>query len=161
VHNLGNPDVVIVGGGIGGSALATVLAREGIAAAIIEKSTVHVDQVRGEWIAPWGVAETQRLGLYDLLLEAGGHRPAQHIGFGDDADEAAARAHAVNFAAFEGAGLKPPLCKRRPLARIGSRALDEPSYLRVGHYPAVSVLRSGAADTSTCLPRKRAASSTH
>lgn len=114
VNNLGTPEVVIVGGGIGGGALATVLAREGIATAVIEKSTVHVDHVRGEWIAPWGVAETQRLGLYDILMEAGGHHPGQHIGFGDDVDEATARAEALNFAAFEGAGLKPPLCMRHP-----------------------------------------------
>ena len=67
-----NPEVVIVGGGIGGSALATVLARAGIATTVLEKSTVHVDHVRGEWIAPWGVAETQRLGLYDLLMKEAG-----------------------------------------------------------------------------------------
>ena len=58
-----NPEVVIIGAGIGGGALATVLARAGIAVTILEKSLVHTDHVRGEWIAPWGVAETQRLGL--------------------------------------------------------------------------------------------------
>ena len=69
-----NPEVVIVGAGIGGSALATVLARAGIAVTLLEKSLVHVDHVRGEWLAPWGVAETQRLGLYETLLAAGGHQ---------------------------------------------------------------------------------------
>ncbi|HZC45019.1 MAG TPA: FAD-dependent monooxygenase, partial [Candidatus Acidoferrum sp.] len=67
-----NAEVVIVGGGIGGSALATVLARAGISTLILEKSTVHLDHVRGEWLAPWGVNETQRLGLYDTLIAAGG-----------------------------------------------------------------------------------------
>src|SRR5579863_663454 len=109
-----NPEVVIVGAGIGGSALATVLARAGISTLVLEKSTVHIDHVRGEWVAPWGVAETQRLGLYDTLIEAGGHHLGEHIGFGDEVDETTARAEALNFAAFEGAGFKPPLCMRHP-----------------------------------------------
>ncbi len=101
-----NPEVLIIGGGIGGSALATVLARAGISLLILEKSAVHIDHVRGEWIAPWGLAETQRLGLYDNLIEAGGHHLGEHITFGDDVDEATARAEALNFWAFEGAGIK-------------------------------------------------------
>ena len=109
-----NPEVVIVGGGIGGSALATALARAGIAVTILEKSTVHVDHVRGEWIAPWGVAETQRLGLYDVLMDAGGHHLKRHIPFGDDIDIETARAQTLDFATFEGAGFKPPLCMRHP-----------------------------------------------
>ena len=109
-----NPDVVVVGGGIGGSALATVIARAGIATVILEKSAVHVDHVRGEWIAPWGVNETIRLGLYETLVAAGGHHLGEHVSFGDDVDEATARAEALNFPAFEGAGFKPPLCMRHP-----------------------------------------------
>lgn len=49
-----SPDIVIVGGGIGGGALATVLAREGIEIVVLERETVFPDRVRGEWIAPWG-----------------------------------------------------------------------------------------------------------
>ena len=110
----GNPDVVIVGGGIGGSALACVLAREGIATTILEKSTVHVDHVRGEWLAPWGVAETERLGLYQLLLDAGGHHLKRNIPFGDDVDPELAKSQTLDLTAFEGAGFKPPLCMRHP-----------------------------------------------
>ncbi len=114
MENHKHPEVVIVGGGIGGSALGAVLARAGIATTILEKSTVHVDHVRGEWIAPWGVAETQRLGLYDLLIAAGGHHLKRHIPYGDDVDIETAEAQTLTFAAFEGAGLKPPLCMRHP-----------------------------------------------
>ena len=112
--NSDNPEVVIVGGGIGGSALACVLAREGIATTILEKTAVHADIVRGEWIAPWGVAETERLGLYELLLNAGGHRLKRHISFGDDIDAELAQTQTLDLTAFEGAGLKPPLCMRHP-----------------------------------------------
>jgi 2-polyprenyl-6-methoxyphenol hydroxylase-like FAD-dependent oxidoreductase len=109
-----NPEVVIVGAGIGGSALATVLARAGIAVTLLEKSLVHTDHVRGEWIAPWGVAETQRLGLYDTLLAAGGHHLARHIAYGDDIDPAAAESQLLDMTAFANAGFKPPLCMRHP-----------------------------------------------
>ncbi|HYR78593.1 MAG TPA: FAD-dependent monooxygenase [Candidatus Dormibacteraeota bacterium] len=109
-----NPEVVIVGGGIGGSALACVLAREGIATTILEKTTAHTDHVRGEWVAPWGVAETERLGLYELLLNAGGHHLKRHISFGDDINAELAQTQTLDLTAFEGAGLKPPLCMRHP-----------------------------------------------
>jgi 2-polyprenyl-6-methoxyphenol hydroxylase-like FAD-dependent oxidoreductase len=109
-----DPEVVVAGGGIGGSALGAVLAREGVAVVIVEKSTVHVDHVRGEWLAPWGVAETERLGLYDALIAAGGHHLQTHIGFGDDVDADAARAEAMDLTALAAAGLKPPLCMRHP-----------------------------------------------
>ncbi|HXN84526.1 MAG TPA: FAD-dependent monooxygenase [Candidatus Binataceae bacterium] len=108
------PDVVIVGGGIGGSALGAVLARNGIATTILEKSTVHIDHVRGEWIAPWGVKETERLGLYDTLIKAGGHHLKRHIPYGDDLDNSAAEAQTLDLTSMESAGLKPPLCMRHP-----------------------------------------------
>jgi menaquinone-9 beta-reductase len=112
--NSDSPEVVIVGGGIGGSALACVLAREGIATTILEKTTVHIDHVRGEWVAPWGVAEIERLGLYELLRNAGGHHLKRHISFGDDIDPELAQSQTLDLTAFEGAGMKPPLCMRHP-----------------------------------------------
>jgi len=109
-----SPEVVIIGAGIGGSALATVLARAGIAVTILEKSLVHIDHVRGEWIAPWGVAETQRLGLYETLIAAGAHHLARHISYGDDIAAKTAESQLLDLTAFENAGFKPPLCMRHP-----------------------------------------------
>jgi 2-polyprenyl-6-methoxyphenol hydroxylase-like FAD-dependent oxidoreductase len=91
-----------------------VLARAGIAVTILEKSLVHIDHVRGEWLAPWGVAETQRLGLYETLLAAGGHHLGRHIAYGDDIDPATAESQLLDLNAFAGAGFKPPLCMRHP-----------------------------------------------
>jgi 2-polyprenyl-6-methoxyphenol hydroxylase-like FAD-dependent oxidoreductase len=65
-------DVVIVGGGIAGSALAAVLARGKVEVAVLERDLAPVDRVRGESLAPWGVIELRRLGLYDALVGAGG-----------------------------------------------------------------------------------------
>src|ERR1700721_2265721 len=91
-----NPEAVIVGAGIGGGGLGAGLARAGITVTIIEKSLVHVDHVRGEWLAPWGVAETQRLGLYETLLAAGGHHLARHIAYGDDIHPPTAASHMLH-----------------------------------------------------------------
>ncbi|MBN9089370.1 MAG: FAD-dependent monooxygenase [Reyranella sp.] len=66
------PDVVIAGGGIAGSALAAVLARGHVQVAVLEHDLAPVDRVRGESLAPWGVIELRRLGLYDALVGAGG-----------------------------------------------------------------------------------------
>ncbi len=66
-------DVVIVGGGLGGSGLATVLARKGKKVLVLERETKFKDRVRGENMLPWGVSTARRLGLLDDLLAAGGH----------------------------------------------------------------------------------------
>ena len=66
------PDVVIAGGGIAGSALAAVLARGNVQVAVLEHDLAPVDRVRGESLAPWGVIELRRLGLYDALVGGGG-----------------------------------------------------------------------------------------
>lgn len=54
-------DVIVVGGGIAGNALATVLARAGKAVLVLERSSAYQDRVRGEYVQPWGVAEARRL----------------------------------------------------------------------------------------------------
>ena len=52
-------DVVIVGAGIGGSALAKALADDGLGVVVLEQSEVYEDRVRGESMVPWGVAEAR------------------------------------------------------------------------------------------------------
>ena len=66
-------DVVIVGAGIGGSALAEVLAADGLDVLVLEQSEVYEDRVRGESMVPWGVAEARRLGVEQVFLDAGAH----------------------------------------------------------------------------------------
>jgi len=56
------PEIVIIGGGIGGGALATVLARQHIDVVVLERETDYPDRVRGEFIVPWGCPNSNDLG---------------------------------------------------------------------------------------------------
>jgi len=62
-------DLVTVGGGLGASALAIAMAREGARVLVIEKEEKFRDRVRGEYLSTWGVAEARELGIADLLLQ--------------------------------------------------------------------------------------------
>jgi 2-polyprenyl-6-methoxyphenol hydroxylase-like FAD-dependent oxidoreductase len=73
MNDMRSSDVVIVGGGIGGSALATALARDGLDVVVLEASVQYEDRVRGESLLPWGVREARELGVEQTLLDAGGH----------------------------------------------------------------------------------------
>ena len=90
-------DVVVVGGGIGGSSVSAALARQGIDVLVLERTAEHHDRVRGEYLTPWGVAETQKLGLYDDLLAAGGHHTKQTIPFSEGVPPDAARKRALDL----------------------------------------------------------------
>jgi 2-polyprenyl-6-methoxyphenol hydroxylase-like FAD-dependent oxidoreductase len=63
-------DVVIVGGGVAGSSLATVLQRHGVSTAVIEREAVFRDRVRGEGLHPWGYRQAIESGLDDVLETA-------------------------------------------------------------------------------------------
>lgn len=64
-------DVVVVGGGVAGGAVAAVLARNGFAVTLLERQARHEDLVRGEFLVPWGIAEMLRMGLADCLYDGG------------------------------------------------------------------------------------------
>ena len=66
--------VVIVGGGIGGAALAGALARGGVEVAVLEATTAYEDRVRGKNMQAWGVAARRRRSASrPALLAAGAH----------------------------------------------------------------------------------------
>lgn len=67
-------DVAIVGGGIAGSAAATVLARHGLSAVVIDRSTGHTPRV-GETLPPAVRELLIELGVWERFLDDG-HAPS-------------------------------------------------------------------------------------
>jgi 2-polyprenyl-6-methoxyphenol hydroxylase-like FAD-dependent oxidoreductase len=106
-------DVVIVGGGIAGSALATVLARTGRRVKVLERDKVYLDRVRGEWMASWGVAEAQQLELMDILLDAGGHFVPRLVPYDENFPIEMAEKFAFDVSSLA-PGLPDPFCMGHP-----------------------------------------------
>src|SRR5579863_2554136 len=74
-------DLVIVGGGIGGSSMGLVMSRAGYSCVVLERTTTFPDRTRGEWLAPWGVLEARRIGVEAELRSARGHIVRRHINY--------------------------------------------------------------------------------
>lgn len=91
-------DIVVVGAGIAGGSLATVLARQGLTVLLLEKSQLHRDMVRGEFLAPWGVQEATQLGVLDVLMDAGAQYVTKSVPYGEGIDPVAARARIMSLA---------------------------------------------------------------
>jgi 2-polyprenyl-6-methoxyphenol hydroxylase-like FAD-dependent oxidoreductase len=102
-------DVVIVGGGLGGSALGGYLANAGLDVLVLERLTEFSDRVRGEWMAPWGAAELKKLGLYERFMAHGGHHLACHIAYDELLTPDQAEARAFSFGGL-GLDVPGPLC---------------------------------------------------
>jgi menaquinone-9 beta-reductase len=155
-------DLIIVGGGVGGSALALCMARAGKSVLLLEQSEIYEDRVRGEWIAPWGVAEVKRLGLYDLLTGAGGHHLTRHVTYDETRDPIDAEAETLPLGIFA-ADVPGPLCIGHPhhcqtlfdaAAAAGATALRGVvvERLEFGARPRVSYTHQGhAVDASARL----------
>ena len=88
-------DVVVVGGGIAGSALAAALATAGLSVLVLERQTHYRDKVRGEYMHPWGAAEMLRLGLEETLLAAGGGYSETFVGYDENLPADTAEAMAI------------------------------------------------------------------
>lgn len=57
------PDVVIVGAGVLGSAMAAVLARDGRRVTVVERDLKEPDRIVGELLQPGGYRALRELGL--------------------------------------------------------------------------------------------------
>lgn len=79
-------DVVVIGGGIAGSAVAATLAAADLTVLVLERQTVYRDKVRGEFMHLWGVAEMKQLGLEQTILDAGGSYASAFVTFGEGID---------------------------------------------------------------------------
>jgi menaquinone-9 beta-reductase len=63
-------DIIAIGGGLAGSAVAKAMAERGARVLVLERVK---DRVRGEFMVPWGVAESQMLGIHDVLKRTCSH----------------------------------------------------------------------------------------
>jgi 2-polyprenyl-6-methoxyphenol hydroxylase-like FAD-dependent oxidoreductase len=90
-------DVVVIGGGIAGSALATLLATDELAVLVLEHQGGYRDKVRGEYMHPWGVAEMLRMGLEQVFLDAGGSYFTSLVGYDEVLEPEEAHAAAASL----------------------------------------------------------------
>jgi menaquinone-9 beta-reductase len=67
-------DIIVLGGGLGGSALAKAMAEHGVRVLVLEREREFKDRMRGEGVT-WGCVDAKKLGLYDLIRQACGRQP--------------------------------------------------------------------------------------
>ena len=148
------PDVVIVGAGIAGGALGTVLARTGFEVVLLERENSYSDRVRGEYTAPWGVTELAKLELLQPLRAAGALFTRRSIPYDEIFAPAEAEARTIDLTKMHTEGFGG-LCLGHPatcdifaqLARIsGASVLRGTGDISVasGSRPIVSCLHDGA-----------------
>jgi 2-polyprenyl-6-methoxyphenol hydroxylase-like FAD-dependent oxidoreductase len=125
-------DVVVVGGGIAGSALAKSAAEAGLGVTVLERQMTYRDKVRGELMVPWGVVEARRLGLEDVLLAAGGTWTTHIIGY----DEL----------------VSPEAAATAPISMVDLRP-EVPGALAVGHPQACQAIADAAAGAGALMVR--------
>ena len=67
-------DVIIIGAGPAGSAMATLLAQEGYSVLLLEKEVFPRDKVCGDFVSPKGLFHLKKLGCYEKIA-SGGYTP--------------------------------------------------------------------------------------
>lgn len=125
-------DVVVVGGGIAGSALAAALAGDGYGVLLLERQTAYRDKVRGEVINCWGVVELMHLGLEKAILDAGGTYVTRFVGFDETVDPEVAIDKAL---------------------KLDEMLPGTPGILDVGHPQACEALATAAAQAGASVVR--------
>lgn len=153
-------DVVIIGGGIAGNAVAATLARAGKSVLELERARVYGDRVLGEYFQPWGVAELRTLGLFDMLTNAGGVIITRVVPYDETEEPATSQAAAVavdKILPGTPGGLSiahPVTCEALAGAAVaaGVRLLRgvEGIELQFGGAPTVRYVLDGAERTARC-----------
>ncbi|XP_055350557.1 squalene monooxygenase-like isoform X2 [Paramacrobiotus metropolitanus] len=67
VYSLEQPEVIVIGSGVVGSAVATALARDGRFVTVIERDLNEPDRIVGELLQPGGVRALHQLGLSNCV----------------------------------------------------------------------------------------------
>lgn len=138
-------DLITVGGGLGGSALAKNMAESGVRVLVLEREGQFSDRVRGEWLAPWGVAEAQRIGVYDTLLEHCAHELPNFdtVGIGSPRDLRATTLQHLPALAFHHPPMQDALIEAARSAGAEVWRGAAVREVRPGETPTVLVMRDG------------------
>jgi 2-polyprenyl-6-methoxyphenol hydroxylase-like FAD-dependent oxidoreductase len=144
-------DLIIVGGGIGGSSLAAAMAGAGASVLVLEETASSTGCVANG--SALGVVEVKRLGLYDLLMGAGGHHLDRHISYDETRTPAESEATSLALDTLL-PDIAGPLCIGHPLhcqtlfdeaARRGATVLRgvQVEAITPGVQPGVAYLHEG------------------
>lgn len=91
-------DVVVVGGGVGGCALAARLAGAGYAVTVLERDHAYRDVVRGEGLVHWGYEQAIDMGIADAISATPGFSPiARMVNYDDTLPPEQAERRARDF----------------------------------------------------------------
>jgi menaquinone-9 beta-reductase len=145
-------DLVIVGGGIGGAALAMVMAKAGARVLVLEREPKFRDRVRGEFLAPWGVAEAQQLGIVHLLRECGHNVSSVEMGLGSPRDLPSTTPQRVPAIGFSHPEMQEALVQAAVRAGAQVRREAVVTAVESGETPRVQVQRPGS--TPETLPAR-------
>jgi 2-polyprenyl-6-methoxyphenol hydroxylase-like FAD-dependent oxidoreductase len=153
-------DVIVVGGGLAGSAAASVLARAGLEVLVLEREPAFRDRVRGEWLAPWGILELDALGLRDVADTVPHvNLITRHVGYDETVTPNEAEQAVFDIAAMIPGGgclaVGHPQLQEALLAnagREGATVRRGIGSVRVfpGDAPSVSYARDGGEWNATC-----------
>ena len=153
-------DVVVVGGGLGGSAAASLSARAGLEVLVLERETEFRDRVRGEWLAPWGILEVEALGLRDVV-ETVPHVNliTRNVGYDETVSPEVAEQAAFDIAAMIPGGgclaVGHPQLQEAMLANAGEEGATvrrgvSSVIVAPGQAPSVTYEIEGVTRTATC-----------
>ena len=143
-----------MGGGLGGASTAKAMAERGARVLVVERETNFKDRVRGEWLAPWGVAEAKELGVYQTLISDCGYHPTgwdtrlagNTIGLRDLAETTTPAVHSMTFS--------HPRAQEALLAAAGKAGAEVRRGVRVvavqpGEPPSVTLQNNGRIESLT------------
>jgi 2-polyprenyl-6-methoxyphenol hydroxylase-like FAD-dependent oxidoreductase len=146
-------DIVTVGGGLGGAALATVMAKAGARVMVVERETRFQDRVRGEFMEPWGVAETIRLGIYEAIRSAAHETPWWELYLGamkiDRRDCVATTPHKLPNLGIYHPALQELVLAEAAKAGAEVRRGAQVREVKPGNPPSLSVVSQGRAEEFT------------
>jgi menaquinone-9 beta-reductase len=140
-------DVIVAGGGLGGSAFGKVMADAGTRVLVLEQEARFKDRVRGEYLVPWGVAEAKRLLLEDTIGTSGCRLPYLEMGFGSPRDLPATTPQCLPGVGFSHPEMQEVLFQAAAMA--GAHVRREVTALAIegGKPPRVRFRTSGSEET--------------